>query len=338
VTASLSQFSVWLLFSAMAVYAIAFVAFTLDLARRGARAGMVSGEVPSAVARRAEASELAEGSEAGTTTTLNRVSTRVEDDMHKEGSGSTSLRIAFSLTILGFILELAADVLRGIAADRVPWANMYEFSMTGTVVIIGVFLLMNLRYDLRFLGAFVTGLVLLLLGISTTRYYVNVVPLPPALQSYWLVIHVTVAILATGFFALGFALSAVQLIQSRRERQIAESRPTQLQFLSTVPGSTTLENLAYRVNIVAFILWTFTLIAGSIWAEKAWGRYWGWDTKEVWTFIIWVIYAGYIHARATRGWRGSRSAWLSVIGFMAVLFNFGIVNVFFHGLHAYSGL
>jgi cytochrome c-type biogenesis protein CcsB len=147
-----------------------------------------------------------------------------------------------------------------------------------------------------------------------------------------------VAIIGTAFFAIGFALSVVQLLQSRRERQVEEGRPQQLRFLQTMPSATTLENLAYRTNIVAFILWTFTLIAGAIWAEKAWGRYWGWDTKEVWTFIIWVIYAGYIHARATRGWRGSRSAWLAVVGFSAVMFNFGVVNVFFHGLHSYSGL
>jgi cytochrome c-type biogenesis protein CcsB len=339
VTATLSQISVLFLFGAMATYAAAFIAFTLDLARRGARATLAARETPSIVARRAEATEAAAANGGkGATATLTRISTRVEDDMHKEGDGSKSLRVAFALTIIGWSFEVIADVLRGIAADRVPWANMYEFSMTGTVVIVGVFLLMNLRYDLRFLGAFIIGLVLLLLGISTTRYYVAVVPLPPALQSYWLLIHVTVAILGTGFFALGFALSFVQLLQARRERQIADSKPTQLQFLATLPSSSTLENLAYRINIVAFILWTFTLIAGSIWAEKAWGRYWGWDTKEVWTFIIWVIYAGYIHARATRGWRGSRSAWLSLIGFSAVMFNFGIVNVFFHGLHSYSGL
>jgi cytochrome c-type biogenesis protein CcsB len=170
------------------------------------------------------------------------------------------------------------------------------------------------------------------------RYYVDVVPLPPALQSYWLVIHVMVAITGTGFYAIGFALSGVQLLQARRTRQLEEGKPAPFRFLATLPGAETLENLAYRVNIVGFILWTFTLIAGAIWAEKAWGRYWGWDTKEVWTFIIWVIYAGYIHARATRGWRGSRSAWLAIIGFSAVMFNFGIVNVFFKGLHAYSGL
>lgn len=109
-------------------------------------------------------------------------------------------------------------------------------------------------------------------------------------------------------------------------------------MLRGLPSADQLETLAYRINLVGFILWTFTLIAGAIWAEAAWGRYWGWDTKEVWTFIVWVLYAGYIHARATRGWQGTRSALLGLTGFAAVLFNFGVVNVFFNGLHSYSGL
>jgi len=336
---TLSQLSVLCTYSAMGIYALAFVAFALDLARRGARATGTA-EAPSAVARRAETARAAEaggGAGAGTTT-LTRITKRVEDEVNWGRKQSKSLRVAFVLTTLGFVFHLVGDILRGVAAGRVPWANMWEFSMTGTLIIVGVFLLVNIKYDLRFLGAFVTGLVLVLLGIAAVKYYVAVVPLPPALQSYWLVIHVMVAIIGTAFFAIGFALSVVQLLQSRRERQAEEGRPQQLRFLQTMPSATTLENLAYRTNIVAFILWTFTLIAGAIWAEKAWGRYWGWDTKEVWTFIIWVIYAGYIHARATRGWRGSRSAWLAVVGFSAVMFNFGVVNVFFHGLHSYSGL
>jgi cytochrome c-type biogenesis protein CcsB len=267
-----------------------------------------------------------------------RWTARVEseaDDAHK---ATLSGRVAMFLTIVGFVFHLFADVARGVDAGRVPWANMWEFSMTGTLVIIGIYLLANLRWDLRYLGTFITFLVVILLGVAITRYYVPVVPLPPALQSYWLVIHILVAILATAFFAIGFALSGAQLLQVRREHQIAAEKPTQLRFLGTFPKSDSLENLAYRLNIVGFIFWTFTLIAGAIWAEKAWGRYWGWDTKEVWTFIIWVIYAGYIHARATRGWRGTRSAWLALIGFSAVMFNFAVVNVFFHGLHSYSGL
>jgi cytochrome c-type biogenesis protein CcsB len=108
--------------------------------------------------------------------------------------------------------------------------------------------------------------------------------------------------------------------------------------LALFPKEEQLERLAYRFNIIGFILWTFTLIAGAIWAERAWHRYWGWDTKEVWTFIIWTIYAGYLHANATRGWSGKRSAWLGVIGFLAIIFNFTIVNLYFKGLHVYSGL
>ncbi|TFB56767.1 c-type cytochrome biogenesis protein CcsB [Cryobacterium tagatosivorans] len=329
----------------MGVYAFAFIAFAIDLARRSsavdaavdaAQAGTRAGAEAGARLAAEATGSAAAGS--GGTTTLTRISTRIANDAATPYGRSASLRVGVSLTVLAWALHLAADVLRGLAAGRVPWANMYEFAMTGTLLIVTVFLIVLTRADLRFLGTFVTGLVLILLGIAALRFYVEVAPLPPALQSVWLVIHVFVASLGTGFFALGFALSAVQLLQFRRESLVAEARATRLRFVATLPSSATLENLAYRVNIIGFILWTFTLMAGSIWAEKAWGRYWGWDTKEVWTFIIWTIYAGYIHARATRGWRGSRSAWLAIIGFSAVMFNFGIVNVFFKGLHAYSGL
>ena len=178
----------------------------------------------------------------------------------------------------------------------------------------------------------------LCLGIAAVGFYVEVAPLQPALQSYWLVIHVFVASLSTGCLALGFGLSIAQLMQNARTKRIREGGRSHLGFLAAIPSEERLEDLAYRVIVVGFILWTFTLIAGAIWAERAWGRYWGWDTKEVWTFIIWTVYAGYIHARATKGWRGTPSAWLAIVGFGTVLFNFGIVNVFFKGLHTYSGL
>jgi len=154
------------------------------------------------------------------------------------------------------------------------------------------------------------------------------------LQSVWLVLHVFVASLATAFFGLAAGLSIFQLVRARFDaRQAATPR-----LLNTLPSASTLESLAFRLNVIGFVFWTFTLVAGAIWAERAWGRYWGWDVKEVWTFIIWVIFAGYIHARATRGWRGSRSAWLGLIGFGAVLFNYSVVNIAFTGLHSYSGL
>lgn len=243
-------------------------------------------------------------------------------------------RIALALTWVGWGVQVAATVLRGVAAERVPWANMFEFALTGTAIIVGVFLFANFWKDLRFLGTFVLGLAVLLLGLATRNLYVDVVPLPPALQSAWLVVHVLVAIIGTGFFAIGAGISITQLLQDRREK----GGLTKVNFLRTIPTAEELERMAYRVNVIGFVLWTFTLIFGAVWAERAWGRYWGWDTKEVWTFVIWVVFAGYIHARATRGWRGNRSAILAIIGFAAVIFNFTIVNLVFTGLHAYSGL
>lgn len=248
-------------------------------------------------------------------------------------------RIGTSLTVLAFAFHLGATLTRGIAAGRVPWANLYEFAMIGTLLIVAVFLVVLTRIDLRFLGTFITGLVVVLLGLAATNFYVEISPLMDPLKSVWLVIRVFVASLATAFFALAFALSVIQLMQSRRERLVSEgAEKTGPGFLRTFPSAERLESMAYRFTIIGFILWTFTLIAGSIWAYYAWSRFWGFDVKETWTFVIWVIYAGYIHARATRGWRGNPSAWLAIVGFSAVIFNFTIVNVFFKGLHAYSGL
>ncbi|MGK2936248.1 MAG: c-type cytochrome biogenesis protein CcsB [Solirubrobacteraceae bacterium] len=310
-TDTLASLSLVGVYSAMGIYVVAFVLFTLDLSRRTA-------VVPAA----AEAIGVA--ASAGSTAVLERTATSAP------AKGPRYLRAAFALTIVGWLLHVAAVVLRGVAAGRVPWANMFEFSLTATAIIVGVFLAVQLWQDLRFLGAFVIGFTLVALGVATVNFYVDVVPLPPALQSAWLVIHVFVASLATGFLALGAALSIVQLLKSRRA-----GSPRVLQSL---PDAERLERTAYRLIVVGFVFWTFTLIAGAVWAERAWGRYWGWDTKEVWTFIIWTIFAGYIHARATRGWRGARSAWLAIIGFAAIVFNFTIVNLFFKGLHTYSGL
>ncbi len=328
---TLDEISILCVYSAMVVYAIAFIAFSIDLARRSAAATAAVD-----AAARVEAKEaVAVGAPRSPGSAV-----AAKPAASVAYGRSPSLRVGVAMTVLAWILHLSATVLRGLAAGRVPWANMYEFALTGTLIITTVFLVVLVvsKHDLRFLGTFITGLVLVLLGVAALNFYVSPIPLPPALQSVWLVIHVFVASASVGLFALGFALSVVQLMQARRESIAATAKAAKLTFLATLPDSVTLENLAYRINIIGFIMWTFTLMAGSIWAEKAWGRYWGWDTKEVWTFIIWVVYAGYIHARATRGWRGSRSAWLAIIGFSTVLFNFTVVNLFFKGLHAYSGL
>ncbi|MDZ8200159.1 c-type cytochrome biogenesis protein CcsB [Microbacterium sp. SSW1-59] len=335
---SLDDVSVLLVWTAIAVYALAFIAYAIDLASRSALA------VEAKDARTRDRELVAAGGES-----MSDVAAREKRADAEVGLAPRArprllwARIGTSLTVLAFLFHLGATVLRGIAAERVPWSNMYEFAMTGLLLVVAVYLAVLIKYDLRFLGTFITGLTVVLLGGATLSFYVEVVPLMDPLKSVWLVIHVFVASLATALFALAFGLSIMQLLQARRERKVAEAADggavtTGPGFLRTLPSADALESLAYRFAIIGFIFWTFTLIAGAIWANDAWGRYWGFDTKEVWTFVIWVLYAGYIHARATRGWRGTRSAWLSIIGFLAVLFNFTIVNMFFKGLHAYSGL
>jgi len=236
---------------------------------------------------------------------------------------------AFVITAMAEVVLGVGVVLRGIAAGRVPWANMYEFSITAAFLILLVYLTSLKIKDVRFIATFVTGFVLVILFAAVSLFYVEVKTLMPALQSYWLVIHVVVAILASAFFAIAAGLHIAYLVKSGKFAK---------KLMDLFPALEALERLAYRFNVVGFVLWSFTLIAGAIWAERAWHRYWGWDTKEVWTFIIWTLYAGYLHAMATRGWNGKRAAWLGLIAFLAVIFNFTIVNLYFKGLHVYSGL
>jgi cytochrome c-type biogenesis protein CcsB len=206
---------------------------------------------------------------------------------------------------------------------------MYEFSISSALLILLVYLTSLKIKDVRFIATFVTGFVLVTLFAAVSLFYVEVKTLMPALQSYWLVIHVIVAILATSFFAIAAGLHIAYLVKASNFAK---------RLMELFPALEQLERLAYRFNVVGFVLWSFTLIAGAIWAERAWHRYWGWDTKEVWTFIIWTLYAGYLHAMATRGWNGKRAAWLGLVAFLAIIFNFTIVNQFFKGLHVYSGL
>ncbi|MFF1382123.1 c-type cytochrome biogenesis protein CcsB [Arthrobacter sp. NPDC058288] len=261
-----------------------------------------------------------------------------DGDMRYAAERRVPARVAVALTVLGVVIHAAGVVTRALGAGRVPWGNMYEFLTTGAFVAVAVFLLVLIRRDLRFLGTFVIGLAIIMLVAASVAYWTPVGHLVPALQSYWLIIHVSIAVMSSALFTLTFAMSALQLVQAHRQKAIAAGGEDKLGFMRLVPSALSLENLSYRINAIAFVGWTFTLMFGAIWAEKAWGRFWGWDTKEVWTFVIWVVYAGYLHARATRGWTGTRAAWLSIVGYLCVIFNFTIVNQFFNGLHSYSGL
>ena len=243
-------------------------------------------------------------------------------------------RLGVALTVIGFALNLSGMVTRGLAAERVPWGNMYEFVITGCVAAVATYLVLLRFQPIRWLGLPMTGLVVVLLMVAVLLLDIPAGPLVPALHSYWLYIHVTAALLATGAFTVGALASILYLHQSRAE--VAGAARTGM--AARLPEAEAIDKLAYRVHSFGFPVWTFAaLIAGPIWARYAWGRYWGWDPKEVWAFITWVAYAAYLHARATAGWRGRRAAVLALIGFAALLFNFVGINLWGGGLHSYSG-
>ncbi|PHX75107.1 MAG: c-type cytochrome biogenesis protein CcsB [Actinobacteria bacterium] len=251
------------------------------------------------------------------------------DDTKSERWG----RIAIALTSLAFLLHLVGVIARGISAQRVPWGNMYEFSTTGSVAVTGMFLLLLRRHSLRWLTLVVTFAVLVTLGSAITLLYVPSAPLVPALKSTWLVIHVSAAVISGGVFLLANAVAGAYLYLDR-----VESRGPRPAWALKIPSLDALDRLCYRLVAFVFPLWTFSVIAGAIWAESAWGRYWGWDPKETWAFITWVAYAAYLHARATAGWKGRRAAWLCLLAGSSFLFNYVYVNVWGSGKHTYSGL
>jgi cytochrome c-type biogenesis protein CcsB len=242
-------------------------------------------------------------------------------------------RIATAMMILGFLLLVAGVVARGLSAGRVPWGNMYEFSITGAMAFSGAYLAALRKYNLRWLGLLVSIAVLLTLGTAVAVLYRPSAPLVPALKSTWLVIHVSAAIISGGVFLLANAIAAAYLYLDAME-----SRGERTAWAKSLPSLEDLDQLSYRLVAFVFPLWTFAVIAGAIWAESAWGRYWGWDPKETWAFITWVAYAAYLHARVTVGWRGRKAAWLCLFAGSTFLFNYVYVNIWGTGKHTYSGL
>jgi cytochrome c-type biogenesis protein CcsB len=245
--------------------------------------------------------------------------------------------IGMALTWLAMVVLLGGVILRGLWAGRVPWGNMYEFSITAALAILLVFLGVSLRRDLRWLGLFVVIPTLLTLGMAVTVLYTEAAQLVPALKSTWLVIHVLAAIICAGAFTLAAATAGLSLARARVDRRVAAGAQ-QPHWCDRVPDTERLRTLTYRVLAFSFPLWTFAVVAGAIWAEQAWGRYWGWDPKETWAFITWVIYAAYLHARSTVGWRGNRASWLALAGWLAFLINYFGVNIFVNSLHSYAGV
>ena len=250
-------------------------------------------------------------------------------------------RAGVALTYLGIGLLLSCIVLRGLATARVPWGNMYEFiNLTCFCGLVAAAVVLR-RAQYRALWVFVLVPVLILLTVSGRWLYTNAAPVMPALQSYWLPIHVSVVSLGSGVFLVAGVASILFLLKMSRFGSPSENISADgslARIVQRLPDGQTLDRIAYRTTIFAFPVFGFGVIFGAIWAEEAWGRYWGWDPKETVSFIAWVIYAAYLHARSTAGWRDRKAAWINVAGFVAMVFNLFFINLVTVGLHSYAGV
>jgi cytochrome c-type biogenesis protein CcsB len=243
-------------------------------------------------------------------------------------------RMGASLLVLGALLQLSAIVLRGLATHRAPWGNMYEYGMAVTFITVVTWLVVIRKFPVRHLTGFLLLPVVILMFINGTLLYTIAAPVQPALQSYWLAIHVSAAIIGSGVFLVPGVASVLYLFRSAHERDATKFA----RFASKLPEADVLDRIAYRTTIFAFPIFTFGVLCGAVWAESAWGRFWGWDPKETVAFIAWVVYAAYLHSRATAGWRGARAAAINIVGFAAMIFNLFFVNLVTAGLHSYAGV
>lgn len=345
---SLANLSNLVLYAAMGVLAVTMIAFAVHLAYSSASARVV--------ARSRSRVAVPVGAGAGSLDDLaddaddpGDIAPAVgdpgepEDTARRAGIGARAGGLAMSLAWLGTMLLAVSIVLRGVSVHRAPVSNMFEFACAAAFLVMTIYLVLAMRRPLRWLGLFIVTPVLLALGLGITVWYTPASELVPSLKSTWLIIHVPVAILGTAVFTIAFCVQLLYLWQARREALMAGSngpgRTVRLdRFLSTLPDAASLDRTAYSLVVIAFPLWTFTLIAGAIWGQQAWGTYWSWDPKEVWTFVIWAIFAAYLHARATSGWSLRTANIIAIVGYLAIIMNFTIVNYYFPGMHSYSGL
>jgi cytochrome c-type biogenesis protein CcsB len=323
---TLSQYSDWAFRSAVGVYVLAMVFYLVEQA---------FGKVAERAATHTEMRELI----AADGTTINVSETSSLEDAPVEESGSRSRtqrfgRMGASLTVLGALIQLGSIVLRGLATHRWPLGNMYEYISFITFVAVATWLVLMRRFDIRRIGAWILLPVTILMFLGGTKLYATAAPVQPALQSYWLIIHVTVISASSGLLLVPGISSLFYLFRSANE-----TNPKRFAKLVTkIPAKDTLDRVAYRVTIFAFPFYTFGIICGAIWAESAWGRFWGWDPKETTAFVAWVIYAAYLHSRATAGFKGNRAAIINALGFATMIFNLFFINLVTTGLHSYAGL
>ena len=323
VNETLSQYSDWSYTTATALYVVALAFFLIEQSF-GAKGRQAAERAQS------RARELV-GAGGPSTTTDVPMTPAVSRSL---GRAERIGRMGAALTVLALLLHLAALVLRGLAVHRVPWGNMYEYIMAATFIAVATWLWVIKKFPVRHLTGFVLLPIVILMFLGGTVLYTVAAPVQPALQSYWLVIHVSAAATSSGIFLVPGVASILYLVRSAYERNPQRFA----RFGSKLPAADVLDRVAYRTTVFAFPLFTFGVLCGAIWAESAWGRFWGWDPKETTAFIAWVIYAAYLHSRATAGWRGSRAAVINILGFVAMVFNLFFINLVTTGLHSYAGV
>ena len=241
------------------------------------------------------------------------------------------------LTIGGVAMHSLATLLRWqethqVGSGHAPLTNMYESLVFFALCTALLYLFLEYRYKMRGLGAFILPIAALIMAYASfsPRIDDSIKPLIPALQSNWLIAHVVTCFIGYGAFAIAGALGLMYLLKKRGTQQ-GEQRENGL-----LPSLTSIDELIYKTLIFGFLWLSAGIITGAIWANEAWGTYWSWDPKETWSIITWFLYALTLHARFTRGWSGTRIAWLSIVGFVAVLFTYFGVNFFLSGLHSYG--
>jgi cytochrome c-type biogenesis protein CcsB len=342
VNSGMAHLSDALFTTAIAVYTLAMIGYAAEYAfgRRGRVATTARAAAPAKVLVGAAGTSDSRDS-SSTPAEIVAQSTDAGRPARRSVVGERFGRIAVGLTIVGAVIHASSIAIRGAAVDRVPWGNMYEFaSVVGLIAVVAFLVSLAKAPQIRYLGLFVMLPVILTMFLAGTVLYAKASPLVPALQSYWLAIHVSAAASAEGILMTSAVITVLFLIRQRYDKRIAAELPVRFptSLGSRLPEPATLDKVAYRTVAFAFPIYTFGVIAGAIWAEAAWGRYWGWDPKETWAFIAWVIYAAYLHARATAGWKGRSAAWINLLGFGAMTFNFFVVNIVISGLHSYAGL
>lgn len=311
---TLAQFSDSAFFTAFMIY---FFALALSIVFYMKRQGMIDLE------REQSASETFSEEQAAALTRM-------------EAAANKFAGMTHMMVWLGIIIHIASLVLRGVAAQRFPFGNLYEYISTITMSTMIAAAFYFQKKELRVMWPWLLVPVLSLLFFGGTKLYAATAPVVPALQSYWLKVHVSIV---AGGASIGMISGIVSIVYLLRVWQpVGGEHGFFAPLLKPLPSAKFLDTVAYRTAIITVPVFGLGIVLGAIWAEQTWGRFWGWDPKETFALITWMLYAAYLHARATAGWRDSRAAWINILALGTMIFNLFFINLVVSGLHSYAGL